>query len=602
LESLKANKLFAKQSKCSFGTTTVTYLGHVISAEGVAMDSAKVEAVTSRPQAPRGLRGFLGLAGYYRKFIKGFGVIVAPLTKLLKKEGFQWSPEANKAFEALKRALSIAPVLQLPNFANSFIVDCDASGSGFGIVLHQDEGPIAFSSRPFAARHVKLAAYERELIGLVHSVHHWRPYLWGSKFVVRTDHFSLKYMLDQRLSTVPQHQWISKLFGFDFKVEYRAGRLNTVADALSRRETTSGSVYTISTPTFQLYKDLQQDCASNQEFQLLHNQISTGQQGAPWQIREGLIMHGNQIFVPQSSSILPAILHTAHSAGHGGIQKTLQRLRTDFFVHRDRALVRDWVRSCAVCQQNKTETLHPAGLLQPLEVPAQIWSDISMDFIEALPKVYGKSVILTVVDRFSKYAHFIPLSHPYTAATVARAFFDEIVRLHGFPSSIVSDRDPVFTGHIWRDLFKLAGVKLRMSTAFHPQTDGQSEVVNKTIAMYLRCITGDRPRAWVDWIAWAEYCYNTSYHLALKTTPFKVVYDRDPPPLIPYQQGAAATPTIEEMFHERDCFLAEVGDRLLQGQEHARRFYDGHHQDLEFKVGACYTDRHSHWSADQKGN
>lgn len=242
------------------------------------MDSAKVEAVTSwpQPQAPRGLRGFLGLAGYYRKFIKGFGVIAAPLTKLLKKEGFQWSPEADKAFEALKRALSTAPVLQLPNFANSFIVDCDASGSGFGAVLHQDEGPIAFFSRPFAARHVKLAAYERELIGLVQAVRHWRPYLWGRKFVVRTDHFSLKYMLDQRLSTVPQHQWISKLFGFDFKVEYRAGRLNTVADALSRRETTSGSVYTISTPTFQLYKDLQQDCASNQEFQLLHNQISIG--------------------------------------------------------------------------------------------------------------------------------------------------------------------------------------------------------------------------------------------------------------------------------------------------------------------------------------
>jgi len=150
LESLKANKLFTNQSKCSFGTSTVTYLGHVISAEGVAMDSAKVEAVTSwpQPQAPRGLRGFLGLAGYYRKFIKGFGVIAAPLTKLLKKEGFQWSPEADKAFEALKRALSTAPVLQLPNFANSFIVDCDASGSGFGAVLHQDEGPTAAPLQP----------------------------------------------------------------------------------------------------------------------------------------------------------------------------------------------------------------------------------------------------------------------------------------------------------------------------------------------------------------------------------------------------------------------------------------------------------------------
>jgi hypothetical protein len=179
--------------------------------------------------------------------------------KTPKKEGFQWSPEADKTFEALKRALSTTPVLQLPKFANSFIVDCDASDSDFGVVLHQDEGPIAFFSRPFAARHVKLAAYERELIGLVQVVRHWCPYLWGRKFVVRTDHFSLKYMLDQRLSTVPQHQWISKLFGFDFKVEYRAGRLNTVADALSRRETTSGSVYTISTPTFQLYKDLQQD-------------------------------------------------------------------------------------------------------------------------------------------------------------------------------------------------------------------------------------------------------------------------------------------------------------------------------------------------------
>ena len=132
------------------------------------------------------------------------------------------------------------------------------------------------------------------------------------------------------------------------------------------------------------------------------------------------------------------------------------------------------MRSCVTCQQNKTLTQRPAGLLQPLEVPSQVWADISMDFIEGLPKVGGKSVILTVVDRFSKYAHFIALGHPYTAASVARAFFTDIVRLHGFPTSIVSDRDLVFKGHVWRDLFKMAGVTLRMSTAFHPQTDGRS--------------------------------------------------------------------------------------------------------------------------------
>ena len=172
--------------------------------------------------------------------------------------------------------------------------------------------------------------------------------------------------------------------------------------------------------------------------------------------------------MPATSSLLPVVLQLAHTAGHEGVQKTLQRLRLDFAVDHDRSVVQDFVRSCSTCQKNKTEALHPAGLLQPLDVPTQVWSDISIDFVEGLPKVNGKSVILTVVDRFSKYAHFLPLGHPYTASSVARAFFNDVVRLHGFPVSIVSDRDPVFTGHVWRDLFKMAGVQLRMSTAFHP--------------------------------------------------------------------------------------------------------------------------------------
>ena len=148
--------------------------------------------------------------------------------------------------------------------------------------------------------------------------------------------------------------------------------------------------------------------------------------------------------------------------------------------------VRDYVKECVTCQKNKSEHLHPAGLLQSLSVPSEIWSDISMDFVEGFPKVGGKSVILTVVDRFSKFAHFILLSHPYSAATVAKAFFDQIVRLHGIPCSIVSDRDTVFTSQFWKELFRLSGVKLCMSSAFHPQSDGQSEVVNRIILMYLR--------------------------------------------------------------------------------------------------------------------
>jgi len=202
------------------------------------------------------LRGFLSLAGYYRRFIKDYGLLAAPLTNLLKKDSFQWSPTAHSSFQSLKTALSTAPVLHLPDFSKPFIVDCDASGTGFGAVLHQGDGPLAFYSRPFAARHLKIAAYERELIGLVQAVRHWRPYLWGRQFIVRTDHYALKFMLDQRLSTVPQHQWISKLFGFDFSVEYKPGRLNTVADALSRRDQHDQHLTTLSSPSFQLLDDL----------------------------------------------------------------------------------------------------------------------------------------------------------------------------------------------------------------------------------------------------------------------------------------------------------------------------------------------------------
>jgi hypothetical protein len=188
--------------------TSVAYLGHIISAEGVMMDADKVATVAAwpPPQSPQALRGFLGLVGYYRKYIQDFGLIAAPLTRLLRHDAFAWDAEANEAFQAFQRALTTGPVLQMPDFDSPFVVDCDASGIGFGAVLHQGEGPLAFFSRPFTARHHKLAAYERELIGLVQAVRHWRPYLWGRPFRVRTDHYSLKFLLDQRSSAAPVDQ------------------------------------------------------------------------------------------------------------------------------------------------------------------------------------------------------------------------------------------------------------------------------------------------------------------------------------------------------------------------------------------------------------
>ncbi|WVZ81753.1 LOW QUALITY PROTEIN: hypothetical protein U9M48_029095 [Paspalum notatum var. saurae] len=262
--------LFVKRSKCAFGVSSIAYLGHIISEAGVAMDPGKVQAIHDWP-VPRSaqvVRGFLGLAGYYRKFIHNYGFIAAPLTILLKKDGFSWGEEATAAFAALKAAVTTAPVLAVPDFTKPFIVECDASSHGFGAVLIQDGHPIAFFSRLVAPRHHALAAYERELIGL--------PYLWGHRFLVKTDHYRLKYLLDQRLATILQHHWVGKLLGFDFSVEYKPGASNAVADALSRRDTEEGELLVLCAPRFDFIDRLLQAQLSDPALFALCGDIDTG--------------------------------------------------------------------------------------------------------------------------------------------------------------------------------------------------------------------------------------------------------------------------------------------------------------------------------------
>jgi hypothetical protein len=380
--ALHAHSLVLKCSKCAFGERRMHYLSHIISDGTVSMDGDKISVVQAWPQlrSVKALRGFLGLTGYYRRFIANYGAIAAPLTALLKKEAFIWTPEATVAFDALKVALTTRPVLQLQDFDAPFIVDCDASGTGFGAVLHQGHGPIAFFSRQVAPQHAKLAAYERELIGLVQAVRHWRPYLWPREFIVRTDHCSLKH-LDQRLSTIPQHTWVSKLFGYAFQVEYKPGAQNADANDLSRRDEqeVQGRIHAISRPEFELFDEFRREADVLPEIVAKCQEIAASTAGAAWSVVGGFVMKDGRIFVPTSSAIWPRILDTSHGTGHKG-------------------------EGCTVCQRNKTEHLHPASLMQPLDVPSSIWSNIAMDFVEGFPKVGGKSVVLTVVDRFSKMA------------------------------------------------------------------------------------------------------------------------------------------------------------------------------------------------------
>ena len=191
--------------------------------------------------------------------------------------------------------------------------------------------------------------------------------------------------------------------------------------------------------------------------------------------------------------------------------------------------VKEFVKACPDCQKNKAEHIPYPGLLQPLPVADLAWTHISMDFVEGLPKSHGKDVILVVVDRFTKYSHFLTLSHPFTVQDVVQLFIDHIFRLHGIPSVIVTDRDRIFTSNLWQAQFKSLGVKLHLSTAYHPETDGQTERVNQCLENYLRCMCFTAPKKWFNWIALAEWWYNTSYHTSLNMTPFQALYGFPPP-------------------------------------------------------------------------
>jgi len=480
LETLRAHKLYMKKSKCSFAQLQVEYLGHVISGRRVSTAGDKIEAMLKWPvpQSVTDVRAFLGITGYYRRFVKGYGCIAKPLTQLLQKKLFQWSSEAQMAFEALKKAMVSTPVLALPDFKESFVVETDASDIGIGAVLMQKDRPIAFLSKALGDSHKHKSIYEKEFLALIMAVEKWRQYLQRQEFIIRTDHQSLAYLTEQNLHSELQRKAMTRLMGLQFKVVYRKGKENSAADALSRVGHMM-AIQAVSSVQPQWIHEVTNSYATDKEAQSLLARLTLVSPDAHgFALENGIIRYHGKIWVGHNSAIQTRIIAAMHASpvgGHSGQKATFHRVNNMFAWKGLKRDVVTFVQQCGICQQAKHPHTHPAGLLQPLPVPEGVWRDISLDFVEGLPKVEGYSVILVVVDRFTKYAHFIPLKHPYTALSVARVLYDQVIKLHGMPQSMVSDRDKVFTSTVWTELFKMEGVQLKYSTAYHPQTDGQTE-------------------------------------------------------------------------------------------------------------------------------
>jgi hypothetical protein len=305
-------------------------------------------------------------------------------------------------------------------------------------------------------------------------------------------------------------------------------------------------------------------------------------------LHNGIIRFHGRVWIGSNSALQTKLISAFHSSavgGHSGIHVTYQRLKRLFAWTGLKMQVTEFVKQCDTCQHAKHSNSPPGGLLQPLPLPSGHWRDITMDFVEGLPLSDGYNTILVVVDRFTKFAHFVPLRHPFTAPAVARLFVDTVVKLHGMPHTIVSDRDKIFTSVFWKELFHQLGTKLKFTTAYHPQTDGQSERVNQCMEMFLRCAVQDAPRQWRRLLPLAEFWYNSCFHTALGCSPFFALYGHEPNfGAIPMIEQDSTSP-VAGVLTERAAHLALLKQNLELAQRRMKTNADKHRTEREFQVG-----------------
>jgi hypothetical protein len=303
---------------------------------------------------------------------------------------------------------------------------------------------------------------------------------------------------------------------------------------------------------------------------------------------DGVIRHQGKIWLGNHKEAQQAVLTALHNSGlggHSGGLVTYHKVKQMFAWPHMKQDITKYVQHCTVCQQAKSEHTKLPGKLQPLPIPPEAWHTVGLDFIEGLP-ISGKyDTILVVVDKFTKFGHFIPLKHPFTAATVAQAFVDNVYSFHSMPKVIISDRDKVFISSFWQNLFKLADTTMNMSSSYHPQTDGQTERLNQCLETYLRCLVHANPKQWAKWLSLAAYWYNTSFHSALGRSPFEVLYGRKPRHFAFQQAEPNGHTELDEWLRERAEMLPVIRQHLERAQRRMKQHADKKRMERSFAVG-----------------
>ncbi|GJX17774.1 putative reverse transcriptase domain-containing protein [Tanacetum coccineum] len=606
LELLKKEELYAKFSKCEFWIPKVQFLGHVIDSEGIHVDPAKIESIKdwTSPKSPTEIRQFLGLAGYYRRFIEGFSKIAKPMTKLTqKKVKFEWGDKQEAAFQLLKQKLCSAPILALPEGSEDFIAYCDASKKGLGAVLMQREKVISYASRQLKIHEKNYTTHDLELGAVVFALKIWRHYLYGTKCTVYTDHKSLQHILDQKELNMRQRRWLELLSDYDCDIRYHPGKANVVADALSRKEREPPLRVRALVMTISL--DLPKQILNAQTEAQKPENIKSEDVGGmlienakfPEAIREqklepradGTLCLNGRSWLPCYGDLRTVIMHESHKSKysiHPGSDKMYQDMKKLYWWPNMKADIATYVNKCLTCAKVKAEHQRPSGLLVQPKIPEWKWDNITMDFVTKLPKTsQGYDTIWVIVDRLTKSAIFTPMRETDPLDKLARLYLKEVVTRHGIPVSIICDRDPRFASNFWRSLQNALGTNLDMSTAYHPQTDGQSERTIQTLEDMLRACAIDFGKGWVNHLPLVEFSYNNSYHASIKAAPFEALYGRKCRSPVCWTEVGEAQILGPELIQETTEKIIQIKQRMQAARDRQKSYADLKRKPMEFQVG-----------------
>jgi transposase InsO family protein len=523
LYALEKYNLRLNPSKSEFHSQRIRFVGCIVTPDGIEVDPEKVERVKEWPVPTnvKEVQAFHGFANYYRQFIEGFSGIAAPLTQLMSKGSkFAWLGDAQEAFEELKRLLLNTPVLQIFDSKKPSTVETDASDYALGAVLSQPGAdgklrPVAYHARKLLSAETRYSTSDKELLAIVDALKHWRHYLEGAKDPIQvfTDHANLRNFTTTKELNRRQLRWSEELSSFSFRIIHRKGKENANADALSRRaDYQDGEKERIQHTLFREEQgDLIHQVATLQMTTITdeHDRIKIAQAAddkllqlwdegnSDFEAQDGLHLYQGLIFLPtklQAEWITK--YHEPPLQGHARPEEVLERLRRNFYFPHMRQKVFAQVRKCDKCRRAKYDRHRPYGLLQANTAPSKPWEVVSMDFVGPLPPSKGPDGvefenIMVVIDRLTKYAIFTPLPRSYDTRYLAEVFIRDVITKYGVPERIISDRDKLLTSHFWEEICEMLSITRSLSTAYHPQSDGQTERTNQTLEQYLRLYVND---------------------------------------------------------------------------------------------------------------